>query len=189
MINLLNKMIVIAGRVLISIMLLIGCDSAQCMKDYYTQNRGRLIQMRTSSKALAESYAFDKITIIKKNGTLELGFWGDVVGAASIYVNLSDFSLISENPNEDCSPEDLQIFRAIYNDTRLREILVSFGQIEPKAVKIARGAIFVSLGSPLEHPNVNLNGGILMTFKPGFTDRKIVEKIDTDVYLYDTLVY
>jgi hypothetical protein len=171
-----------------SMMLLTGCDSTQCMRDYYTTNQDNLAQIRTLSKTLVDNYAFEKITIKKKSGELEIGFWAEA-GAASMYVNSSDLSLIHEFPNSKCSAAVLQTFRTMYNDNTLKEILTLFEAIEPKAIRITHGGVFVALGQPLLSPNVNLNGGILMTFEPGFTDRKIVETIDTNVYLYDTLVY
>jgi hypothetical protein len=77
----------------------------------------------------------------------------------------------------------------MYQDNALREILHLFEAIDPRAVRISHGGVFVALGGPLKHPNVNLDGGILMTFRRGVPDKKIVEEIDTNVYLYDTLIY
>ena len=173
---------------MLSIILLTNCDSPQCMKDYYTANQPRLAQIQTLSNTLADNYTFEKVTIKKKSGELEIGFWAEV-GAASMYVNPSGLGLLSENPNSECSAEVMERFRTMYNDTTLREVLQLFEVIEPKAIKITQGGVFVALGQPLAHPNVNLNGGILMTFAPGYTNRKIVEEIDTNVYLYDALVY
>jgi hypothetical protein len=62
----LNRTIMIFGNLIVSIMLLTSCNSAQCMKDYYTENKTGLTQIRTLSKALADNYTFEKVTIIKK---------------------------------------------------------------------------------------------------------------------------
>lgn len=175
---------------LMSIMVLSGCDSTQCMRDYYTTNQNSLTQIRMLSQTLAGNYVFEKVTIRKKNGKLEVGFYGGIVDNAPMYLNPEDLSLISENPIDEINAEVLQRFRTMYNDTTLRQILNLFEQIEPKAIRITHGGVFVALGKPLKHPNkTELEGGILMTFASGFTDRKIVETIDTNVYLYDTLVY
>jgi hypothetical protein len=188
MIKKLKRMIMILGKVMMSIIFLIGCDSPQCMKDYYITHKNNLLQIRSLSDGVADNYAFEKITIIKKRGELEILFSAEV-GGVSMYVNPEDFSLIHEFANSQCSPEVLQRFRALYNNNTFREILYLFESIKPKALRISHGGVFIALGSPLKSPNVNLDGGILMTFKSGVADYKIVETIDTNVYLYDTLVY
>ena len=116
-------------------------------------------------------------------------FIGGESNNVTMYLNPADLSLTSEHTVDECDPAVLERFRTMYNDTTLREVLQLFEVIEPKAIKITQGGVFVALGQPLAHPNVNLNGGILMTFAPGYTNRKIVEEIDTNVYLYDALVY
>ncbi len=179
----------ILGNMLLSLMLLSGCDSSQCMKDYYTTNKNSLLEMRTLSQALADSYTFQQITIIKKSGELELMFHGGVRDNVTMYLNLGDLSLISEHVVDGCDPVVLQRFRTMYQDNDLREILSLFELIEPKAIRISHGGIFVALGKTLESPNPNLKGGILMTFEPELNNSRIVEQIDTDVYLYDDLVY
>jgi hypothetical protein len=174
---------------LMLMMLLTSCNSTECMKDYYKTNKTSLIQMKTLSDALADAYTFERITIMKKSSELELMFHGGSGNNVTMYLNLTDLSLISEHPVDECDPAVLQRFRTMYQNSNLRQILNLFEQIDPKAIKITHVGIFVALGKPLKHMNVNLDGGILMTFEPGFTDRTIVEEIDTNVYLYDTLVY
>lgn len=172
-----------------SMILLSSCHSSLCMKDYYTINQNDLTQIRTLSQTLISNYVFEKITIRKKKGEFEILFSAEV-GGVSMYVNPLDLSLIHEFPGSKCSPEVLQRFRTMYHDNRLREILTLFEAIDPKAIRITHGAVFVALGSPLKHSNkTELEGGVLMTFASGFKDRKIVETIETNVYLYDTLVY
>ncbi|HEY3404412.1 MAG TPA: hypothetical protein VGK59_13570 [Ohtaekwangia sp.] len=175
---------------LISMMVLTNCDSSQCMKDYYTTNKDSLVEIRRLSQTLAGNYDFQVVTIIKKRGQVELGFDGEI-GAASMYLNPSDLSLIHEFPNSKCSPEELQRFRTMYQDNDLREILNLFEAIEPKAITISHGGVFVALGKTLQSPNPNLKGGILMTYEPepSNSHSRIVEQIDTNVYLYDDLVY
>jgi hypothetical protein len=160
------------------------------MKDYYTTNQNSLTQIRTLSQTLVGNYIFEKITIRKKRGELELMFHGGTVDNVTMYLDPGDLSLNSEHPVDECSATVLQRFRTMYNDNTLRQILNLFEAIEPKAIRITKGGVFVALGRPLKHSNkTELEGGILMTFASGFTDRKIVETIDTNVYLYDTLVY
>ncbi len=183
-------MSMIFGKMMIALMLLMSCDSSQCMKDYYTTNKASLIQMRTLSDAVADAYEFERVTIIKKSGELELMFHGaGPRNNVTMYLNPANLSLIAEYPVEGCDPAVLQRFRTMYQDNTLRQILHLFESIEPRAIKITHAGVFVSLGKPLKHTNVNLDGGILMTFESGFTDRKIVEEIEPNVYLYDTLVY
>lgn len=170
-------------------MLLTNCDSSQWMKDYYTTNQVSLTQIRTLSHTLADNYAFQKVTIKKKSGELELMFHGGVRDNVTVYLDPGNLGLISEHPVDECDPMVLQRFRTMYNNNTLREILHLFEAIEPKAIRITHGGVFVALGKPLKSPNVNLDGGILMTFASGYSDNKIVEEIDTNVYLYDTLVY
>lgn len=188
MINTLNKKIMIFGKMMIALILLISCNSSQCMKDYYTTNNTSLTQIRLLSKVLSDNYTFRQITIVEKSGELELGFDGEI-GAASMYLNPTDLSLIHEFPNSKCSAEELQRFRTMYQDSGLRQILNLFKQIEPEAITISHGGVFVALGKTLQSPNPNLKGGILMTFEPELNNRRIVEQIDTNVYLYDDLVY
>ncbi len=158
-------MSMILGNMLMSMMLLTSCDSSQCMKDYYNTNKDSLVEIRTLSQTLGGNYAFQKITIRKKSGELELRFSAEV-GGVSMYVNPTNLSLISEHPNTKCSAETLQRFRTMYNDNTLREILTLFEAIEPKAISIWHGGVFVALGETLESPNPNLEGGILMTIEP-----------------------
>jgi hypothetical protein len=181
----------ILGKMMVSLMLLSGCDLPQCMKDYYTANKNSLVEIRTLSKTLVDSYVFEKVTIRKKSGELELMFdGGGSRNNVTMYLNPGNLSLIAEYPVDGCNADVLQRFRTIYQDNALREILTLFEEIDPKAIRITHGAVFVALGRPLKHPNkTELEGGILMTFASGFTDRKIVETIDTNVYLYDALVY
>ncbi|MBT1690058.1 hypothetical protein [Dawidia soli] len=160
------------------------------MKDFYTAQKPNLSQMQTLSKSLSAGYSFDNITVRKKNGELELMFIGGTRDNVTMYLNPENLDLTAEYPVEGCSAAVLQNFRAMYQDTRLRGILELFNETNPNAILITHKGIFIALGRPLKHPNkTELEGGILMTFEPGFTDRNIVEKIDTDVYLYDTLVY
>ncbi len=176
-------------KMLMVTMMLPGCDSAQCMKDYYTVNKDSLVSIRTLSKTLADNYAFQKVTIKNTDVGLELMFYGGVRDNVTMYLNPTDLSLISESVVDGCSTEALTRFRTMYNGNTLREILNLFDDVNPRALKITHRSIFVALGPPLKSPNPSLNGGILMTFQPAVTDKKIVETIDTNVYLYDTLVY
>jgi hypothetical protein len=107
----------------------------------------------------------------------------------SMYLNPTDLSLIHEFPVDGCDPAVLQRFRTMYNDNTLREILHLFESIEPKAISVSHGGVFVALGQTLKSPNPNLEGGILMTYEPEINNSRIVEEIDTNVYLYDDLVY
>lgn len=179
----------ILGNLLMSMILLTSCDSSQCMKDYYTANQDSLAQIRTLSDTLADGYAFQKVTIRKKSGELELMFHGGSRNNVTMYLNPVNLSLLSEHVVEGCSPEVLQRFRTMYQDNTLREILALFEAIEPKAIRISHGGVFVALGQTLESPNPNLEGGILMTFEPELNNSRIVEQIDINVYLYDDLVY
>ncbi len=179
----------IFGKMMIALMLLISCDSSQSMKDYYNTNKVSLTQVRTLSESLADDYAFLTITIIKKRGQLELGFTGGSRNNVSMYLNPVDLSLIHEFPVEGCDPAILQTYRTMYNDNTLREILNLFKTIEPKAITISHGGVFVALGGTLKSPNPNLSGGILMTYEPEINNSRIVEQIDTNVYLYDDLIY
>jgi hypothetical protein len=173
-----------------SLMLLTSCDPSQCMKDYYTANKDSLVTIRTLSKTLADNYAFEKVTIQNTSVGLELMFQGGDGDNVTMYLNPSNLSLKSESAVDGCSAEALTRFRAMYNGNTLREILNLFDDINPVALKITHRSIFVALGQPLKSKNPSLNGGILMTFQAGVTtDKKIVETIDTNVYLYDALVY
>lgn len=174
---------------LMSMMVLTNCDSSQCMKDYYTTNKDSLVEIRTLSQTLAGNYTFQVVTIIKKSGELELGFTGGNRNNVTMYLNPGDLSLISEHAVDGCDPAVLQKFRTMYQDNDLREILNLFEVIEPKAITISHGGVFVALGKTLQSPNPNLKGGILMTFEPEVNNNRIVEQIDTNVYLYDDLVY
>lgn len=174
---------------LMSMMVLRNCDSSQCMKDYYTTNKDSLVEIRTLSQTLAGNYTFQVVTIIKKSGELELGFTGGNRNNVTMYLNPGDLSLISEHAVDGCDPAVLQKFRTMYQDNDLREILNLFEVIEPKAITISHGGVFVALGKTLQSPNPNLKGGILMTFEPEVNNNRIVEQIDTNVYLYDDLVY
>jgi hypothetical protein len=173
---------------MIVLMLLMGCDSSQWMKDYYTTNQDSLVQIRTLSQTLADNYAFLKVTIRKKSGELELMFHGGSRDNVTMYLNPGNLSLISEHVVDGCDPAVLQRFRTMYQDDDLREILSLFEATEPKAIRISHGGVFAALGETLKSPNPNLEGGILMTFEPEQNNR-IVEQIDTNVYLYDDLVY
>ncbi len=179
----------ILGKILMSVMLLTSCDSSQCMKDYYTTNQDSLVQIRTSSQTLADNYAFLKVTIRKKSGELELMFHGGSRDNVTMYLNPGNLSLISEHVVDGCDPAVLQRFRTMYQDNDLREILNLFEVIEPNAIRISHGSVFVALGQTLESPNPNLEGGILMTFDAEANNSRIVEQIGTNVYLYDDLVY
>jgi hypothetical protein len=180
----------ILGEFFMSVILLTSCESSQCMKDYYTANKNSLVTIRTLSKTLADNNAFRKVTIKKKDVGVEIMFEGGDGDNATIYLNPSDLSLRSESVVDGCSSEALTRFRAMYNSNTLRDILNLFDDINPKALKISHRSIFVALGQPLKSKNPSLDGGILMTFQAGdTTDNKIVETIDTNVYLYDTLVY
>ena len=179
----------ILGKMLMSMMLLTSCDSSQYMKDYYITNQDSLVQIRTLSQTLANNYAFIKLTIRKKSGKLELMSHGESRNNVTMYLNPTDLSLISEHSFDECDPAVLQRFRTMYQDNDLREILNLFEAIEPKAIRISQGGVFVALGETLESPNPNLEGGILMTFEPELNNSRIVEQIDTNVYLYDDLVY
>ncbi len=183
-----KAMKMLVGNMMISLMLLSGCDSSQCMKDYYMTNKDSLVEIRTLSQALGGNYAFVKLTIRKKSGEIELMTHGESRNNVTMYLNPADLSLISEHFDEACDPAVLQRFRTMYNDNTLREILNLFEAIEPKAISIWHGGVFVALGETLESPNPNLEGGILMTIEPAHS-RRIVEQIDTNVYLYDDLVY
>ena len=180
----------IPGKMLLLVMLLSGCDSSQCMKDYYTTNQNSLILLRNLSDSLAENYDFQKVTIREKGGELELMFHGGSRNNVTMYLDTADLSLLTEHSVEGCSAEALQRFRTMYQNNDLRQILHLFNSIEPNAIKMTHKGVFVSLGQPLKHKNkAELEGGILMTFAAGFTDQDIVEEIGTNVYLYDTLVY
>ena len=179
----------ILGKILTLMMLSQGCDTAQCMEDYYTANQDSLVQIRALSDTLAENYAFERISIIKKRGDLEVMFIGGTVDNATMYIDPADLSLISEGAVEGCSQAAFASYQTMYNDTTLRSILQLFIDIEPMAIRITKGGVFVALGQALESPNVNLNGGILMPFETGFSSAKIVEEIDTNVYLFDALIY
>lgn len=181
--------IMILGSIFASMMILTSCDSSQCMKDYYTTNKDSLTQVHTLSESLADDYAFLTITIIKKRGQLELGFTGGSRNNVSMYLNPVDLSLIHEFPVEGCDAAVLQTFRTMYQDNRLREILLLYEEMEPKAITISHGGVFVALGKTLRSPNPNLSGGILMTYEPESNAKRIVEQIDTNVYLYDDLIY
>jgi hypothetical protein len=63
----------------------------------------------------------------------------------------------------------------MYNDNSLRQILHLFEDINPKAILITHGALFVALEKALKSLNPSLDGGILMKFQLGVADRKIVE--------------
>lgn len=180
---------ILLSNILVFLMLLIGCDSTLCMRDYYSTNKNNLINIRTLSNTLSSNYSFEQVTIKKKNEKLELIFFGGVSDNVSMYLNPSNLDLIHEFSAQGCSAEVHQRFRTMYQDNTMRGILNLFELIDPKAVRITHGGVFVALGRPLKHPNVNLNGGILMTFAPGVSDYEIVEEIDANVYLYDALVY
>lgn len=175
-------------NLLVFSLMLPGCDSAQRMKEYYLNNKDSLVEMQTLSQGLADNYAFQMITIRKKREQLEVRFSSES-GGVSMYVTPSDLSLIHEFVSDDCDPVVLQMYRTLYQGNTFRQILRLFEAIEPKAISIWHGGIFVALGPTLESKNPNLEGGILMTDEPDPTNRRIVEQIDTNVYLYDDLVY
>ncbi|WP_133259701.1 hypothetical protein [Pseudochryseolinea flava] len=159
------------------------------MKDYYNTNKNSLVEIRTSGVALANSYDFQKITIRKKSGELELMFHGGSRNNVTMYLNPTSLNLISEHVVEGCSSDALQRYRTMYQSSALRLILSRFEQISPKAIRISDGGIFVALGGTLKSANPNLEGGILMTMEPEVNNTRIVEQIDTNVYLYDDLIY
>lgn len=189
MIDITKNKLMISIKTLILIILLPSCESSQCMKDYYNTNKNSLVAMRNLSEGITDNYTFNQVTIVNKDVGLELMFQAGDYDNVTMYLNPSDLSLISESAVDECSVEALTRFRAMYNDNALRQILQLSLDIDPKAILITNGSLFIGLGQPLESPNPSLSGGILMTFQPGVADNKIVETIDTNVYLYDTMVY
>lgn len=164
------------------------CDSAR-MKDYYTTHKNSLLEIKAQSAALADEYEFLAIAIQKKRNQLEVVFQGGTVDNVTMYLNPEELTLIAEYPVPGCSEMYLQRFRTMRESTMLTEILRLFEAIEPDAIKIGPAGVFVALGGTLRSPNPNLAGGILMTFEPELGNSGIVEKIDTNVYLYDDLIY
>lgn len=177
------------SKLLILFFLLPGCDSSQCMKDYYTAKKDSLLTIRALANTLADNYEFNKVTIRNTSAGLELMFHGGVRDNVTMYLHSSNLTLRSESVVDGCHTEALQRFRAMYQDNVLRQILQIFKTIEPKAIRITKGGVFIALGQPLKSPNPNLEGGILMTYQAESNIKRIVEEIDTNVYLYDGLVY
>ncbi|MDH5368109.1 MAG: hypothetical protein OEW67_14075 [Cyclobacteriaceae bacterium] len=190
MINTLKRSTMILGTIFTLMMLMQNCDTATCMEDYYTANQVDLTAIRAASQTLSSNCEYVKITIRKKSGKLELRFYGGAVDNVTMYINPTDLSLISEHPVDECSPVVLDRFRTMYNDATLRTILQLFAKIEPNAVRINSKGVFVALGETLKHPNKGeLEGGIFMAFASGFTSQWVISEIDTNVYLFDTLIY
>lgn len=178
----------ILGKILV-LLLLSGCDNIECMEDYYNANKDDLIAIRGLSQTLDSNYEYQKITIRQKDGELEVMFIGGTVDNVTMYIGTVDHSLLAEYPTSKCSSEVLERFRTMYNDTTLREILQLFTAIEPNAIRMNSKGVFLALGETLKHPNKNLEGGVFMSFEPGFSSRWVTSEIDTNVYLYDALVY
>ena len=170
--------------------LLSSCDTAGCMEDYYNANKNDLIDIRGFSDTLNNNFEYLKITIRQKDGDLEVMFHGGTVDNVTMYIDPVGHGLLAEYPTSKCSPAVLERFRAMYNDNTLREILRLFKEIEPNAIRINSKGVFVALGQPLKYPNKGeLEGGIYMPFEFGFSSQWVTKEIDSNVYLYDALVY
>gem|GEM_PF-5085219 len=175
---------------LFSMILLISCDSSQCMKDYYASNKTSLARIRSLSENLATNYTFEKVTIRKKRDEIEVMFRNGSRSNVTMYLSVDDFSLIRELGAGEAESQVLQKFRLMLQSQAFKEILQLFRMTSPKALKLTHRSIFIALGPPLKSSNrTELEGGLLMTFQAAVEDPKIVEKIHENVFLYDTLVY
>jgi hypothetical protein len=124
------------GIALTTTVYLMSCESSQCMKDYYITNKNSLVTIRTLSKTLADNYAFEQVTVKKKDVGVEIMFEGGDGNNATIYLKPSDLSLRSESVVDGCSSEALTRFRAMYNSNTIRDILNLFEDINITGAQI-----------------------------------------------------
>lgn len=179
----------ILGKIFTLLLLFQGCDRADCMKNYYTTHKQEILAIRGYAESLNKKYNYKDMSILKIGEELQLGFMHEESCGVTMYLKLDDLSIDLELDTDECNQQVINQCQTMYNDPDLQAILRSFMSIKPEAITISPYDVFIALGRPLKSPNMNLDGGITMTYnKPLKGNSRVTSEIDTYVYLNDDLV-
>ena len=182
-------------NMLLSSFIFFGCSSEKEMIKYFDNHKQDIEQLKIVSEEFSKMYAFESCSIRELNTGVKFSIRANspYKGTGGYYdPKTLDLIPYSNDTNicDSCTEKEVEIYKKMFADNRLKELLKLNLKLKPSAIQITNEGLFIALGNPIKHKNkTEVEGGIFLPFKEGFNKTEVVKQIRNEsAYLYETVV-